>query len=869
MPANTAPSRLARRVPSNERMSLATAVLAAPPAAPRGTSNAPEALFPSASARGPFASPDTAERSAQRPFAFHLRTAARAESKDASPSSEPRNLEAQDGWTAQDQSPAAEQLPMTNHGEPTSAPAPEASGEPAAGGDAAAPAPSEEPETELPNGGDLDSGATASESPETGGEASEPAPDEAKSAPPAWGKPEAGTSPRSSRRSPVATAVLAAVRSRIASHFPAVLPEQALSRHPFANLASLGDTSPGATPPGDTSPGEAVPGDVEPGEAAPSEVEPGEVEPGDVAPGDVEPGDVEPGDVEPGDVEPGDLAPGEAAPGDVEPGDVEPGDLAPGEAAPGDVEPGDVESGEAPPQGGTVATSEPPLPVPVIGETAPAEAVADLEPAAGLPNGGDLDGSATAPESPETGSQASEPAPDETKSAPPAWGKPEAGASPRSSRRSPVATAVLAAMRSRLASHFPAVLPEQALNRHPFANLASIGDTPPGDTSSGDVGPGAVEPGETIPQGGTAATSEPSLATPVIGETAPTEAAADLEPATGEGSAPQTDKTTPSAHPPEADTGQAKTSEVDTQAVPRIADQATPESAEQLRRTASVDDPKPSTVTSEVTTINYLKQNVLSITRKYSADGDTSADTAEVATVEASSDGLPGGMLLGDAGLIGGLLPTPSPDGSGPGVATGTPEGNSRNGASNQDFDNFSNVRVAAKLDAGIGEQAFRIHLRTTSALADGSREVSNLYDKVSVVPVRKFSTVHPQPVDKNIYSNSSPRLAESTEVGERVSPVAAVGGSREQAGARREGLGRSAAAVRAGKIPIAAESATVRARAASGTPVNRSPVSLLAARRRRLGPKPVPRPNSRRELCRRYRALVSPRSRRPRLRGI
>ena len=653
---------------------------------------------------------------------------------------------------------------------------PEASGEPAAGGDAAAPAPSEEPETELPNGGDLDSGATATESPESGGEASEPAPDEAKSAPPAWGKPEAGTTPRSSRRSPVATAVLAAVRSRIASHFPAVLPEQALSRHPFANLAPLGDSSPGDTPPGDTSLGEAAPGEVEPG--------------------------------------------------DVEPGDVEPGDLAPGEAAPGDVEPGDVESGEAPPQGGTVATSEPPLPVPVIGETAPAEAVADLEPAAGLPNGGDLDGSATAPESPETGSQASEPAPDETKSAPPAWGKPEAGASPRSSRRSPVATAVLAAVRSRLASHFPAVLPEQALNRHPFANLASIGDTPPGDTSSGDVEPGAVEPGETIPQGGTAATSEPSLATPVIGETAPTEAAADLEPATGEGSAPQTDKTTPSAHPPEADTGQAKTSEVDTQAVPRIVDQATPESAEQPRRTASVDDPKPSTVTSKVTTINYLKQNVLPITRKYSADGDTSADTAEVATVEASSDGLSGGMLLGDAGLIGGLLPTPSPDGSGPGVATGTPEGNSRNGASNQDFDNFSNVRVAAKLDAGIGEQAFRIHLRTTSALADGSREVSNLYDKVPVVPVRKFSTAHPQPVDKNAYSNLSPGLAESTEVGERVSPVAAVRGSRGQAGARREGLGRSAAAVRAGKIPIAAESATVRARAASGTPVNRSPLS-------------------------------------------
>ena len=153
MPANTAPSRLARRVPSNERMSLATATLAGPPAAPRGTSNAPVALFPSASARGRFASPAAAERSAQLPFAFHLRTAARAEFKDASPSSEARNRETQDGWTAQDQSPAAEQPATTNHGQPTRAPAPEASGEPAAGGDAAAPAPSAEPETELPNGG--------------------------------------------------------------------------------------------------------------------------------------------------------------------------------------------------------------------------------------------------------------------------------------------------------------------------------------------------------------------------------------------------------------------------------------------------------------------------------------------------------------------------------------------------------------------------------------------------------------------------------------------------------------------------------------------------------------------------------------------
>lgn len=572
MPANTAPNRLARRVPSNERMSPATATLAGPP---RGTSNAPVALFPSGSARGPFASPGAAERSAQLPFAFHLRTAFRGESKDAPPSSEPRNPETQDGPAAQDQSPAAEQPPTISHGQPSNAPAPEASQEPAAGGDAtaAAPAHSGRPETELPNGSDLDSDATAPESPETGSEASEPAPDATKSAPPAWGKPEAGTSPRSSRRSPVATAVLADVRLRIASHFPAVLPEQALNRHPFANLALLGDSSPG------------------------------EVD-------------------------------------------------------------------------------------------------------------------------------------------------------------------------------------------------------------------------------------------PVIGETAPAESAADLEPTTGEGSAPQTDKTTPSAHPPATGSARLVTTveagpddqrdsasatdratstlpqsgnalsaaEVETQAAPRIADQGTPESAARPQRTASAGDPKISTVKSEVTTINNLKESVLPVTGQYSYDGDTSAAAAEVATVEASSGHLPGGTLLGDAGLIGALPQTASPSGSGPGVAIGTAEDNSRNAGSSQDFSDFSNLRVASKLDAGIGEQAFRIHLRTTSAIADSSKEINNRYDKAPVVSIRKFSTVHPQPVDKNAYSNLSPRLTESAEAGERVSPSPAV----------------------RGKVQIAAEKATVRANVASGRPVDRSPVPGL-----------------------------------------
>lgn len=622
MPANKAPSRLARRVPSNERMSPATATLAGPPATPRGASNAPAALFPSASARGAFASPEAAERSAQLPFAFHLRAAFGAESKDASPSSEPRNPTTQDGWTAQDQSPAAEQPATTNHGEPTSAPAPEASQEPAAGGDAtaAAPAPSEEPETELPNGGDRDSGATAPESPESGGEASEPAPDEAKSAPPAWGKPEAGASPRSSRRSPVATAVLAAVRSRIASHFPAVLPEQALSRHPFANLASLGDTSPGDTPPGDTSPGE--------------------------------------------------VAPGEVAPGDVEPGDV----------APGDVEP-------------------------VVGETAPAESAADLEPATGE------------------------------------------GSAPQADQTTPSAQP-------------PATGP---------ARLAATVEAGPDEQRDSE------------------SASDPATATLTQSGTASSAAA------------------------------------VDTQTVPRTADQATPESAEQPQRTASVDDPKISAAISEEITINNLKTSVLPIARKYSYDDDTSADAVEVATVEASSDGLPSETLLGHSGLIGGLPPAPSPESIGPGVAIGTAEGNSRNAGSSQDFSDFSNLRVASKLDVGIGEEAFRIQVRATSAIADGSREINNRYDKVPLVPIRQFSTVYPHPVDKNTYSNLSPRFAESTEVGERVSPVPAVRGSREQAGARQQGLGRSAAAVRAGKVPIAAENVTVRASVASGTPADRS----------------------------------------------